>query len=236
MGLRKPCFFRARNAFSSVPRPAYSVGVYACVLPPPAHANDSCAGRVALFGTVLRMIGIRAGFLLPFVGVIQLRSLSRSFREPAPTTIAFWTQGASFICPAWAMALCCEATFTLRILQTVTPQDRPITTDHGLCFPPSCSWTKLETLHSDIVGRSHILGGESAQMVAAIPEPSELKNRVGTLLEEAERSDARDAFAAASLALIGALTSATGALANSQKEVQRCGLFFFSLIRHLGDI
>eukprot|EP00903_Cladosiphon_okamuranus_P010933 g10326.t1 len=83
------------------------------------------------------------------------------------------------------------------------------------------SWTKLERLHSDIVGRSQILGGESAQMVAAMPEPSVLKARVGTMLEEAEGRDARDALAAASLALIGALTAATGALANSQKEVQR---------------
>lgn len=62
-------------------------------------------------------------------------------------------------------------------------------------------------------------------MVAAIPEPSVLKKRVGTLLEEAEGGDTRDAFAAASLALVGALTAATGALANSQKEVQRCRLF-----------
>eukprot|EP00752_Nemacystus_decipiens_P007872 g7033.t1 len=83
------------------------------------------------------------------------------------------------------------------------------------------SWAKLEALHSDIVGRSQILGGESAQMVAAMPEPRVLKTRVGVLLEEAEGGDARDAFAAASLALVGALTSATGALANSQKEVQR---------------
>lgn len=58
-------------------------------------------------------------------------------------------------------------------------------------------------------------------MVAAMPEPSALKLRVGALLEEAEGGDARDAFAAASLALVGALTAATGALANSQKEVQR---------------
>lgn len=87
------------------------------------------------------------------------------------------------------------------------------------------SWTKLEMLHSDIVGRSQILGGESAQMVAAMPEPSALKLRVGTLLEEAEGGDVRDAFAAASLALVGALTAATGALANSQKEVQRCVLW-----------
>lgn len=87
---------------------------------------------------------------------------------------------------------------------------------------PGDSWTKLETLHGDIVGRSQILGGESAQMVAAMPEPSALKLRVvGALLEEAEGGDARDAFAAASLALVGALTAATGALANSQKEVQR---------------
>ena len=83
------------------------------------------------------------------------------------------------------------------------------------------SWAKLEALHSDIVGRSQILGGESAQMVAAMPEPSVLKSRVGSLLEEAEGGDARDAFAASSLALVGALTAATGALANSQKEVQR---------------
>lgn len=58
-------------------------------------------------------------------------------------------------------------------------------------------------------------------MVAAMPEPGALKERVGALLEEAEGGDARDAFAAASLALVGALTAATGALANSQKEVQR---------------
>lgn len=58
-------------------------------------------------------------------------------------------------------------------------------------------------------------------MVAAIPEPSMLKERVGTLLEETESGDSRDAFAAASLALVGALTAATGALSNSQKEVQR---------------
>ena len=83
------------------------------------------------------------------------------------------------------------------------------------------SWAKLEALHSDIVGRSQILGGESAEMVAAMPEPSLLKSRVGSLLEEAEGGDARDAFAASSLALVGALTAATGALANSQKEVQR---------------
>lgn len=58
-------------------------------------------------------------------------------------------------------------------------------------------------------------------MVGAIPEPSLLESRVGALLEGAESGDARDAFAAASLALVGALTAATGALANSQKEVQR---------------
>lgn len=58
-------------------------------------------------------------------------------------------------------------------------------------------------------------------MVAAMPEPGALKSRVGALLEEAEGGDVRDAFAAASLALVGALTAATGALANSQKEVQR---------------
>ncbi|CAM9197891.1 unnamed protein product, partial [Ectocarpus fasciculatus] len=83
------------------------------------------------------------------------------------------------------------------------------------------SWAKLEKLHGDIVGRSQILGGESAQMVAAMPEPSVLKERVGTLLEETESGDSRDAFAAASLTLVGALTAATGALNNSQKEVQR---------------
>lgn len=58
-------------------------------------------------------------------------------------------------------------------------------------------------------------------MVAAMPELSVLKSRVGATLEEAEGGDARHAFAAASLALVGALTAATGALANSQKEVQR---------------
>lgn len=93
------------------------------------------------------------------------------------------------------------------------------------CFPSLLlfggSWAKLEKLHSDIVGRSQILGGESAQMVAAMPEPSVLKERVGALLEETESVDSRDAFAAASLALVGALTAATGALNNSQKEVQR---------------
>ncbi|CAM9588135.1 unnamed protein product [Ectocarpus sp. 4 AP-2014] len=83
------------------------------------------------------------------------------------------------------------------------------------------SWTKLQKLHSDIVGRSQILGGESAEMVAAMPEPSVLKERVGALLEETESADSRDVFAAASLALVGALTAATGALNNSQKEVQR---------------
>lgn len=63
-------------------------------------------------------------------------------------------------------------------------------------------------------------------MVAAMTEPGVLRSRVGALLEEAgaeggDARGARDAFAAASLALVGALTAATGALANSQKEVQR---------------
>ncbi|CAB1117939.1 unnamed protein product [Ectocarpus sp. CCAP 1310/34] len=83
------------------------------------------------------------------------------------------------------------------------------------------SWAKLEKLHSGIVGRSQILGGESAQMAAAMAEPRVLKERVGALLEETEIGDSRDAFAAASLALVGALTAATGALNTSQKEVQR---------------
>ncbi|CAM9435411.1 unnamed protein product, partial [Pylaiella littoralis] len=84
------------------------------------------------------------------------------------------------------------------------------------------SWKKLETLHSDVLGRSHILGGEGAQMVAAMPEPCSLQERVGSLLGEYESGGgARDAFAAASLALVAALAAATGALATSQKEVQR---------------
>lgn len=59
-------------------------------------------------------------------------------------------------------------------------------------------------------------------MVAAMPEPCSLQERVGGLLGEYESGGgARDAFAAASLALVAALAAATGALATSQKEVQR---------------
>lgn len=126
---------------------------------------------------------------------------------------------------------------------TTVPHVFQFSTSHSICpclrFPTSAvlrscgvrlaacgSWTKLEALHSDVLGRSHILGGESGQMVAAMAEPSALKERVGSMLAaEYERSGggagARDAFAAAALALVGALTAATGALSSSQKEVQR---------------
>lgn len=98
----------------------------------------------------------------------------------------------------------------------------PILYPYRLRRADSDSWSKLETLHSDVLGRSHILGGESVQKVAAMSEPSALKERVGSLFGEYESGGpARGSCAGASLALVQALTAATGALANSQKEVQR---------------
>lgn len=73
------------------------------------------------------------------------------------------------------------------------------------------------------MGRSQILGGESADIVAAMAVPGELKKKVGAMLEAAgvDGRQARGASAASSLAMVGALTAATGALASSQREVQR---------------
>lgn len=50
--------------------------------------------------------------------------------------------------------------------------------------------------------------------------PSTLRRAVDVMLKEAEGGEARDGFAAVSLAMVRALMAATGALAASQKEVQ----------------
>lgn len=86
---------------------------------------------------------------------------------------------------------------------------------------PDCSWVELERLHGDVTGRSRILGGESAALTAAMPDPSMLRKEVGAMLEGTSEGESRGAFAASSLAMVGALTAATGALACSQREVQR---------------
>ena len=72
-----------------------------------------------------------------------------------------------------------------------------------------------------MLGRSHILGGESAETVAAMPDPSALREGIGAMLEGADGGKSRDALATMSLAMVEALKAATGALACSQKEVQR---------------
>lgn len=83
------------------------------------------------------------------------------------------------------------------------------------------SWTELERLHKDIRGRSQIIGGENAEMVAAMADPRVLRHEVGAALDETDRAEAKGAFAASSLAMVGALTAATGALACTQRENQR---------------
>lgn len=55
-----------------------------------------------------------------------------------------------------------------------------------------------------------------------MPDPSVLREGIGAMLDDAEGGKAREAFAKTSLAMVAALTAATGALACSQKEVQRC--------------
>lgn len=84
------------------------------------------------------------------------------------------------------------------------------------------SWVELERLHGDVTGRSQIIGGESADIVADMPNPRYLREKVGAALQGANGQAARGAFAASHLAIMGALTAATGALASSQREVQRC--------------
>lgn len=57
--------------------------------------------------------------------------------------------------------------------------------------------------------------------MAAMPDPSALREGIGAMLEGADGGKSRDALATMSLAMVEALTAATGALACSQKEVQR---------------
>ena len=71
------------------------------------------------------------------------------------------------------------------------------------------------------MGRSELLGGDSAVRVAAMFDPDALKEKVRALLEGADGAQARNAIVESSLAMVDALTAATGALAASQREVQR---------------
>lgn len=83
------------------------------------------------------------------------------------------------------------------------------------------SWGELDRLYKDVIGRSELLGGESAEMVAAMYDPDALREKIRAALEGASGEEARNAVATSSLAMVDALTAATGALAASQKEVQR---------------
>lgn len=83
------------------------------------------------------------------------------------------------------------------------------------------SWGELDRLYKDVLGRSELLGGESAEIVAAMYDPDALKQQIRAALEGADGEEAKDAVATSSLAMVDALTAATGALAASQKEVQR---------------
>lgn len=87
--------------------------------------------------------------------------------------------------------------------------------------PAAHSWAELEKLHSDVTGRSQILGGASAELVAGIPDPSALRKEVDAAMKGPTGRRGRAAVAASHLAMVGALTAATGALASSQQEVQR---------------
>lgn len=55
-----------------------------------------------------------------------------------------------------------------------------------------------------------------------MPDPSVLREGIGAMLDGADGGKSREAFATMSLAMVGALTAGTRALACSQKEVQRC--------------